>query len=314
MRRLDSPTETRIYPWFIYLVLAFFWFVVAKDFMFGNPTAKEKAQPILFYVLPLISIAVIWWFSSFKKVTLDKDTLLVSGFQRESRIPLYQIEKIYERGGGGRSPGHITIKFKSGTEFGRRVRFFIGSRADSHKVAKLLKSAMEGKNLGVRINRISIESKTALEQFQKEIIVRGWTNAELPNILSDFADTYDEDLGKNFDFEVYSHDGETTRITFPHDISAKHFSFLVNYLNYPKNYDLKTRAISVTGNATLSGAFHPPNKNLIGKKATFYVPSNDKDYDLVYVRVGDETFQNSFASSHWKKVEDSRIPAGIKTN
>ncbi len=281
--------------------------------MFGNPTVKEHAQPILFYVLPLISIAAIWWFSSFKKVTLDKDTLLVSGFQRESRIPVSQIEKIYERG-GGRSPQSITIKFKAGTEFGRRVRFFVGSRSDSQKVAKLLRNVTEGKESGVKINHVRTESATAVNQHQKEIIVSGWTDEELSNILTDFADAYGDDLGKKFEFEVCSRDGGTTRITFPHDIPAKHFSFLVNYLNYPKNYDLKTRSISVTGNAILSNAFHLPDKKLIGKKATFYVPSNDKDYDLVYIQVSDETFQNSFAGLHWNTVENPRIPAGIKIN
>jgi hypothetical protein len=85
----------------------------------------------------------------------------------------------------------------------------------------------------------------------------------------------------------------------------------VNYLNYPKDYDLKTRSISVTGHATLTAAFHLPSKSLIGKNAVFYVPSADQDFDLVYIRVDNETYVNSFAGSRWKKVNNPRLPAGL---
>jgi hypothetical protein len=295
----------------ICIILVFFWGVVIKDFTGGNAIRSEKAKPILFYVLPPVSIVALWWFSSFKKVTLDRDTLIVRGFRREARIPALLIEKIYEHR-LGRGFAHITIKFKSDSEFGRRIRIMIGSAGkDFDKVAMLLRDAMEGKITGVKINLVSRELAQTPNQHQKEVIVRGWTDEELSNILTDFADMYGEDLGKKFDFEVCHHDNGATRISFPHDIPAQQFSYLVNYLNYPKNYDLKTHSISVTGNATLSTDFHPPNKSLIGKKAAFYVPSDDKDYDLVYVRVEDETFKNSFAASHWKKVEAPRIPTGI---
>lgn len=74
---------------------------------------------------------------------------------------------------------------------------------------------------------------------------------------------------------------------------------------------MKARSISVVGNATIAQDFHPPSKSLVGQKAIFYIPSNDQDCDLVYVRVGDETFENSFAAGRWKKVADSRIPPGV---
>jgi hypothetical protein len=103
----------------------------------------------------------------------------------------------------------------------------------------------------------------------------------------------------------------STRITFPHDIPAVQFSYLINYLQYPKNYDLKARSISVVGKALLSPDFHPPSESLVGQKAVFYIPTNDQSYDLVYIRIGDETFENSFAARYWKRVKDSRIPYGV---
>ena len=292
-------------------ILIFFWGVILKDYLTGNPSHKEKAAPILFYVLPPFTILILWWVPSFKKVTLDKDTLIICGFRSEARIPVSQIEKIYERP-YGRGMEHITIKFKSKTEFGWRVRILIGERGSAFKkVARLLRDAVSGKITSVKINHISQDALKTPNLHQKAVLVRGWADEELSKILTDFADIYEDELGKKFEFNVFPYEHGATRINFPNDIPAKEFSFLVNYLNYPKDYDLKGRTISVSGQATLSLGFHPPSKSFIGKKAVFYVPSNDEDYDVVYIRVGDETFVNSFASFKWKKVEDPRIPGGI---
>ena len=301
-----------MHKWMICIVLAFFWIIVAKDFIFGDTIRSEKAKPILFYVLPSISIVAFWWYSSFKRVTLDGDALIVSDFRQEVRIPASNIEKIYKRR-GGKGPDFVTIKFKSKTESGRRIRIIVGSSGmNLDRVAKILQGAMEGKDTSVKINHVSRNSVKGESQNQKEVIVSGWTDEELSKILTDFADGYGDDLGKEFGFEVCSIGSGSIRITFPHNIPAKHFSFLVNYLNYPKNFDLKARSISVIGKATLSADFHPPEKDLVGQKAVFYIPSNDQDYDLVYVRVGNETFVNPFTTLRWKKVEDSRIPPGIE--
>jgi len=186
-----------------------------------------------------------------------------------------------------------------------------GSGTYIDRVIKILQDAKEGKDSAAKINHVSHESVQTPNQHEKEIIVRGWADEELSQILTDFANGCGDDLGKEFDYEVCPHNQGATRITFPHDIPPKEFSFLVNYLNYPKDYDLAGRSISVTGYVTLTADFHLPDKSLVGKRAVFYIPSDDKDYDLVYIRVGDGTYKNSFASLHWKKVEDPRNPMGI---
>jgi hypothetical protein len=256
----------------------------------------------------------LWWLSTFKQVTLDGDTLVIRGFIREARVPVSQIERIGKHR-GFRDPDFITIVFKTKTEFGRRVRIMTGIRSDRgiDQIAKMLQRAMGGKDVGVKIIQAPREPATISDPANgEEVVVRGWTNEELPGILTDFADIYDRDLGPHFDYEVHGRDNGSIRITFPHDIPAQQFSFLINYLQYPKNYDLKGRSVSVVGKAIISSKFKPPSKGLIGQTATFYIPSNDQKYDLVYVRVGDETFENSFAARRWKRVTDSRIPPDVE--
>jgi len=309
MRRLDSAFLTAFHKWLAYIFLAFMWGITIKAYAEGNHRVD-----VLHYILPPVSVLILWWLSTFKQVTLNGETLVIRGFIREARVPVSQIERIGKHR-GFRDPDFITIVFKTKTEFGRRVRIMTGIRSDRgiDQIAKMLQRAMGGKDVGVKIIQAPREPATISDPANgEEVVVRGWTNEELPGILTDFADTYDRDLGPHFDYEVHGRDNGSIRITFPHDIPAQQFSFLINYLQYPKNYDLKGRSVSVVGKAIISSKFKPPSKGLIGQTATFYIPSNDQKYDLVYVRVGDETFENSFAARRWKRVTDSRIPPDVE--
>ena len=309
MRRLDSRYSALWNKGLAYIFLAFMWGLTIKAYAEGN----HRLDP-LHYILPPVSVLILWWLSTFKQVALDGDTLLIRGFGREARIPVSQIERIGKHR-GAKDPDFITIVFKTKTEFGRRVRIMTGISSDRgiDQIAKLLQRAMGEKDVGVKIIQAPREPATSSDPANgKEVVVRGWTNEELSGILTDFADLSGSDLGPHFDYEVHARDNGSIRITFPHDVPALQFSFLINYLQYPKNFDLKGRSVSVVGKAIISPKFKPPSKSLIGQTASFYIPTDDKDFDLVYVRVGDETFVNSFAALHWKRVADSRIPPDLE--
>ena len=299
MRRLDSAFATAYYKWITYIFLAFMWGMMIVESAKGNHRGD-----FMYYVLPPCTFLLLRFFSRFKQVTLDGDTLIIRSSGREARVPISQVKQIYKR--NGKMP-YISIVFKSETEFGRCVRIL---NMDVEKIAKMLRTAMDGKDVGVKINHIERESTQI--PHQKEVIVSGWTSEELSGILTDFADAYYGRLGHDFDYAVCPDDKGSIHVTFPHDIPALQFSFLINYVQYPKNHDLKAHSISVVGKALIAPDFHPPSKSLVGQKAIFYIPSHDQDCDLVYVRVGDETFENSFAARRWKKVADSRIPLGVE--
>ncbi len=158
--------------------------------------------------------------------------------------------------------------------------------------------------------RAKLSSFVGNPMNDKQIVVQGWTDAELRRILADFEKMYDGRLGSAYS-AVLQNKGSSIRLSFPNDLPADEFCFLVNYINYPEGFDLKNRSATVSGHCTLSDASGIPDKTLIGQSALFYVPSNDQEYDLVYVRVGNRTFENSFASTHWKPVDDPRLPPGV---
>jgi len=147
---------------------------------------------------------------------------------------------------------------------------------------------------------------------RKEVRARGWSSEDFSKILIDFRKLYDDCLEHEIEAKIQSLKECTLRVSFPQDVPDRLFPFLINYAQYPLGFEPKAGAILVIGKTIISGNTKGnPDPKLIGQEAVFYVPSDDRKYDVVYVQVGEETFANSFASWRWKKVADPRLPAGF---
>jgi hypothetical protein len=140
--------------------------------------------------------------------------------------------------------------------------------------------------------------------------IRGWHRAEVDQILEDFYRLYSLPDSSSLRIEAKSND--IFVLTFPQDIQPKLFLFLVNYIQYPKNFDLTHRFIGVLGRVVLTPGFGAPDSALVGKLTVIYVPANDTEYDLVYARVeSGTTYRIPFTTLSWKMTEDSRMPAAV---
>ena len=143
------------------------------------------------------------------------------------------------------------------------------------------------------------------------VVCRGWDETELSEILADFIRMYRDRLPSEHPFSI-GHEGDQFRIRFPGDIPPTMLSFLINYLEYPKDFDLTKRDIVVVGLVTLTDAFPLPSSDYAGRKAHIYVPSNDRQYDEVYVAVGSQYFEQSFTNMVWKPTPDGRVPDEVR--
>ena len=139
------------------------------------------------------------------------------------------------------------------------------------------------------------------------VAVRGWNRVELDRILKDFRRLYN--LPENSEWIIAKKGDYNFVIAFPNDIQPKLLYFLVNYIKYPKKLDLTGRSIGVLASVVLTGAFGAPDPALISKPAVIYVPANDTDYDMVYVRIeSDQAFKIPFTTLIWEPVSDARMP------
>jgi hypothetical protein len=143
------------------------------------------------------------------------------------------------------------------------------------------------------------------------VLVRGWDEAELSKILADFTRSYQNRLPTAQPFSV-ERERDRFRIRFPSDIPPPLLSFLVNYLQYPKDFDFNNRQVAAVGIVTLTNAFPLPSDTYLGKQARIYVPSNDQRYDEVYIAVGSEYFRQPFTNMAWEASTDGRVPEAMR--
>ena len=147
----------------------------------------------------------------------------------------------------------------------------------------------------------------------KAILIQGWNEDELRQILDDFVE---EDLSAfaAFRIEIEKRLENSFALTFPEDVHPAEFLSLINYLAYPINFDLAGRSIIVAGKTTLNSDFDSLPKSLEGKKALLYIPDNDEDYDVVCLQTeSGVTLARSFNQGIWRKVKDARLSSAVKS-
>lgn len=143
------------------------------------------------------------------------------------------------------------------------------------------------------------------------LVIRGWNREELSRILTDFSKMY-RDQGL-LSLSVAQRADNIFAISFPQDIPPSRLFVLVNYIQYPKDFDLKRHSIGVVAYALLTPAFGIPDTSFVGKRAAIYVPADDKSYDLVYAKIQSSgaAYKISFTDFVWRPVTDARTPMTI---
>jgi hypothetical protein len=159
----------------------------------------------------------------------------------------------------------------------------------------------------------TIPNFTPNPENDKVILVQGWNEAEIRKIIHDFTETYKSDGYPAYTIEPHKQSENLYRLTLPQDIHPQLFTFLVNYLAYPFNLDLRNRSLIVGGKTTLSSGFEGIDSSLVGKKAILYLPENDQDHDVVYLQTESGiNLANSFTELRWRRVNDARLSSGVK--
>jgi len=144
------------------------------------------------------------------------------------------------------------------------------------------------------------------------ITVSGWNEEDLNKALDDFMPR--DPASSPPRIAINQLPENLFRLTFPQDIPPAGLAALVNYLNYPIDLGSPERAITVAGKGTLNSAFAGVPASLTGRKAIFYIPENDEDYDVVYLRTetGDVFVHSLNQDGGWRREENPRVPASVK--
>ena len=143
-----------------------------------------------------------------------------------------------------------------------------------------------------------------------EILVSGWSASDLARIIGDFGSTYSIPAEMSPSTEPLR-DG-VFRIGFPRGVAADQFVYLVNYLNYPNNFDLKSHQLTIVGKLVLRDQMGLPGPQAVGRHARVYVPKDDDQYDQVYIRIdSDAAYRIPFSNLSWHREADPRLTAAV---
>lgn len=95
-------------------------------------------------------------------------------------------------------------------------------------------------------------------------------------------------------------------ITLPYDTYFTDYSFLINYLKYPKGISLWEA--SVTAWTTTKATDEWITEKSVNKKVMLFIPENDKEYDNVFLTTEDNIgYKLGFALGEEKQLLDSPV-------
>ena len=121
-----------------YIFLISMWAVMIHGAIFH----RDRVLPLL-YALPPISVGILWWLSGFKEVTLGTATLTIRDSKKVAHVPLTQVARVSEHH-WNKGLAHITLVFRSKTDFGHRVRIMTGVQ-DIDRITHDLRSNIENR-------------------------------------------------------------------------------------------------------------------------------------------------------------------------
>ena len=117
----------------------------------------------------------------------------------------------------------------------------------------------------------SKQTTAPIAMSDKELLVRGWSDSELRQILGDFQRLSGDRLPSTYSTEIHSTDGAALRVTFPADIPSMDFCFIVNYVQYPNGFDLNSGVpiLMLQAERPSLPEFLPSDQSLVGKRITW---------------------------------------------
>ncbi|HKO99266.1 MAG TPA: hypothetical protein VJU86_19865 [Pyrinomonadaceae bacterium] len=153
-------------------------------------------------------------------------------------------------------------------------------------------------------DEVSLPSFSPDPDNDKIIIVCGWREVELQEILEGFIELYSSGW-PSYRVDVSRKDDDCFRLSFPEDIHPSLLAFLVNYAMYPIDAGTPANRIRVVGQATMDDSFEGIPPDLFGRKAVLYNPEDGDIFDVVYLQTETGvTFANSLGrDNNWRRMD-----------
>jgi hypothetical protein len=136
----------------------------------------------------------------------------------------------------------------------------------------------------------------------KLIIIKDISFSDLQTIITEFCKMYNNEFIQAQPRLIKLTEREFA-ITFPLNINFEIFCFFINYLQYPTGFD---KSFNVTGWATTKTSDSWITEKNANKKVMLFIPTDDTDYDNVYMTTIDNiSFKLDFGMGKAKQQLDN---------
>jgi hypothetical protein len=138
-------------------------------------------------------------------------------------------------------------------------------------------------------------------QNDKIVVAENMTATEIDKILTDFCNLYNKEKYKALP-RLYKLSERQFAITFPYDIEFTFFCFFINYVHYPMGFN---KSFDVIGWTTTKSGENWITEKSANKKVMLFIPSDDTEYDNVYLTTEDNIgYKLGFAMGREKRLLD----------
>ncbi|MDD4994251.1 MAG: hypothetical protein PHR83_18675 [Paludibacter sp.] len=171
-------------------------------------------------------------------------------------------------------------------------------------IALLLKSCVSKNNSKNENRPITKDLPQDKIENDKVVLIENVNLDEVKNAIQQFCNSYNQEDFKALPLlSVISE--KKFIVTFPYDIEFEIYCYFVNYLYYPNDITYKPIIKAWT---TTKPSDMWMKDDIVNKKVMLYIPSDDKEYDNVYLTTSDNfEYKMGFAlGESSKKLNESK--------
>ncbi|HAD98478.1 MAG TPA: hypothetical protein DCG19_13800 [Cryomorphaceae bacterium] len=173
-------------------------------------------------------------------------------------------------------------------------------------VRKLLFSKSASFDISNTKRPVKSSKPTLPVKNDKLVVIENGSVSDIKQAITQFCNMYNKDSFKALPRLTEISESKSL-VTFPYDIGFEMYCYFINYLHYAENI---THNPKVFGWTTTKPGDEWVKEGIVNKLVMLYIPSDDTDYDNVYLTTSDnQGYKMGFAlGEHTQKLKDPRIP------
>ena len=165
-------------------------------------------------------------------------------------------------------------------------------------VGFILKSCISNNNSKNESRPINTEMPTEKIKNDKIVLIENVKLEDFKNVLQKFCNNYNQENLRALPLLTILSENKFV-VTFPYDTDFATYCFFVNYMYYPNDIIYKPTIKAWTSTKQSDDWM---TNDIANKKVMLYIPSDDKDYDNVYLTTFDNIgYKMGFAMGEEKQ-------------